>query len=85
VLRIFLTRALLAALPFAVYFVWRAWAIRTGRPMGGTPWSWLVAAGALLVAASLFAMVLFRPATQSGDYRPAQAHPGGKVTPGGFK
>lgn len=84
-LRILLTRALLAALPFALYFGWRAWAIRTGRTMGGTPWGWLVAAGALMVALSLFATVFFRPATDAGDYRPAEAHPGGAVTPGGFK
>lgn len=84
-LRIVLTRALLAGLPFALYFIWRAWAIRTGRTMGSTPWGWLISAGALLVAASLFATVLFRPATRSGDYRPAEAHPGGQVTPGGFK
>ena len=84
-LRIHLTRALLAAIPFAVYFAWRAWAIRTGRPMGSTPWGWLVSAGALVVALSLFVTVLFRPPTQAGDYRPAEAHPGGTVTPGGFK
>jgi type VI protein secretion system component VasK len=85
VLRIVLTRILLAALPFAVYFVWREWARRTGRPMGSTPWGWLVAAGALLVAVSLFATVLFRPDNRAQDYRPAEAHPGGKITPGGFK
>jgi type VI protein secretion system component VasK len=83
--RIVLTRLLLAALPFAVYFVWREWARRTGREMGSTPWGWLVAAGALLVAASLFASVLIRPDNRARDYRPAEAHPGGEITPGGFK
>jgi hypothetical protein len=85
VLRILITRAILAALPFAVYFIWRDYARRMGREMGSTPWGWLTGAGALLVALSLFATVLFRPATDARDYRPAEAHPGGAVTPGGFK
>jgi hypothetical protein len=85
VLRILITRALLAAVPFAVYFAWRAWAIRSGREMGSTPWGWLVAAGAVLVALSLFATALFHTDNRSRTYVPAQAQPGGQVTPGGFE
>ena len=84
-LRILITRALLAAVPFAVYFAWRAWAIRSGREMGSTPWGWLVAAGAVLVALSLFATALFHTDNRSRTYVPAQAQPGGQVTPGGFE
>lgn len=83
-LRIIFTRALLFALPFAVYFFWRDYSRRMGREMGDTPWGWLTGGACLLVALSLFVIVLVRPNNQSGDYRPAQAHPGGQVTPGGF-
>ena len=48
-LRIVLTRLLLIAAPFVVWFVWRAWARRTGREMGATPYAWLFAAGRNLV------------------------------------
>jgi hypothetical protein len=82
-LRIVLTRALLVALPFAVYFLWAAWAKRSGRTMGATPWGWLTAAGCVLVGLSLMATVVFHSDNREG-YVPAQAHPGGKVTPGGF-
>ena len=46
--RVVLLRLLLIALPFVVWFIWRAWAKRTGgHEMGSTPWAWLLAAGAL--------------------------------------
>jgi hypothetical protein len=83
-LRIILTRALLVALPFAVYFLWAAIARRSGRPMGATPWGWLAAAGCLLVGLSLMATVVFHSDNRGAGYVPAQAHPGGKVTPGAF-
>ena len=79
-----LSRVLLVALPFAIYFVWRAWAIRSGREMGATPWAWLAGAGAVLVGLSLMITVVFRDDNRRAGYVPAQAHPGGKVTPGQF-
>jgi hypothetical protein len=83
VLRILITRALLAALPFAVYFLWRAVA-RRGEEAEATPWGWLAAAGAALVGLSLMATVLFRPDNRGDVYVPAQAYPGGRVAPGRF-
>lgn len=83
-LRLMLSRALLVALPFAVYFVWREVARRSGREMGTTPWGWLTGAGALLAGLSLMASVAFHPDNRGAGYVPAEAHPGGSVTPSGF-
>ena len=47
-LRVFLIRGSLVLLPFAVWFVWRWWARRSGHEMGSTPYAWLAAAGAVL-------------------------------------
>ena len=82
--RILLSRALLVALPFAVYFVWRELARRSGREMGATPWGWLFGAGLLLAGLSLMASVAFHHDNRGEAYVPAEAHPGGAVTPGGF-
>jgi hypothetical protein len=82
--RIVVTRALLLALPFAVFFLWRAVAIRSGREMGTTPWGWLAGAGAVLMGLSLMATAVLRPDNRGDRYVPAEAHPGGQVTPGGF-
>jgi hypothetical protein len=79
-----LSRALLVSLPFAVYFVWAEWARRAGREMGATPWAWLAGAGAVLLGLSLMITVAFHGDNRRAGYVPAQAHPGGKVTPGGF-
>jgi hypothetical protein len=83
-LRVLVSRAILAVLPFLAYFIWREIARRRGVAMGSTPWGWLVAAAALLVAVSLFLIVAFHPDNRSKVYVPAEAHPGGQVTPGGF-
>jgi hypothetical protein len=83
-LRLLLSRALLVALPFAVYFIWREVARRSGRPMGATPWGWLVGTGLLLAGLSLMASVAFHHDNRGEGYVPAEAHPGGEVTPGGF-
>ena len=83
-LRIVLTRALLVALPFAIYFLWAVIARRSGRAMGATPWGWLTAAGCLLVGLSLMATVALHPDNRGEGYVPAQAHAGGKVTPAQF-
>jgi hypothetical protein len=84
VLALFITRALLVALPFAVYFGWRQFALRTGRPMGATPWAWLTAIGLVLVGLSLMATVIFREDNRGYTYVPAQAQPGGQVRPSDF-
>ena len=84
-LRVFLSRALLIAAPFVVWFVWKWWAERTGRPMGATPWAWLVAAGAVLVGLSLLATPLFHRDNRGEVYVPGEVTAGGRVSPGHFE
>jgi hypothetical protein len=84
-LRIVLTRAILMALPFVIWFVWRAWARRTGREMGATPWGWLIGAGAVLVALSLMATVVFHKDNRGEHYVPAEVLPDGRVTSSRFE
>lgn len=78
-------RLLLAAAPFVVWFVWREVARRSGRPMGSTPWAWLVGAAGLLVGVSLIATGLFHGEDRGGAYVPAEVEPGGHVAPGHFE
>lgn len=84
-LRVLLTRAALFALPFVVWFAWRTWSRRTGRPMGSTPWPWLFAAGAVLVGMSLMAGAVFHRDNRGEVYVPAEATPSGAVTRGHFE
>jgi type VI protein secretion system component VasK len=83
--RILLARLVLIAVPFAVWFVWRAVALRSGRQMGSTPYAWLVAAGALLVALSLVATVVFHPDNRHETYVPGEVMANGSVTQGHFE
>jgi hypothetical protein len=84
-LRVLGFRALLIALPFAVWFVWAWWARRTGRPMGSTPYAWLFAAGAFLIGLSLVATVVFHPDNRHDRYVPGEVTPSGAVTKGHFE
>ncbi|WP_374572912.1 hypothetical protein [Phenylobacterium sp.] len=84
-LRVLLTRGLLVAVPFALWFVWREVARRTGRPMGATPWAWLFAFGAVLLGVSLMATAVFHPDNRGERYVPAHVEPSGDVTPGYFE
>ena len=84
-LRILITPALLLAVPFVAYFIWREIARRSGRPVGSTPFGWLVGAGCLLVVLSLVATVALRPDNRGEVYVPAQAQPGGGVAPAHFQ
>jgi hypothetical protein len=83
--RILLVRLVLIALPFVVWFVWRAVALRTGREMGSTPYAWLVATSALLVALSLVATVVFHPDNRRETYVPGEVMANGAVTKGYFE
>jgi type VI protein secretion system component VasK len=83
--RIVLLRLLLIAVPFAVWFVWRAWARRSGREMGSTPYAWLVAAGAVLVGLSLIATAVFHTDNRHDRYVPGEATASGAVTKGYFE
>jgi hypothetical protein len=78
-------RSLLVAAPFVAWFIWRAVARRTGRPMGATPWAWLVAAGGFLLGVSLIATAVFHEDNRGDTYVPAEAAPGGRVVPGHFE
>jgi len=84
-LRVILLRALLIALPFVVWFLWAWQAKRSGRPMGSTPWAWLVAAGTALFALSLLGSVVFHTDNRRDTYVPGDVTPGGSVTPGHFE
>lgn len=84
-LRVLLIRAALAAVPFLLWFAWAWWARRTGREMGSTPWSWLAAAGALLVAVSLLATPLFHRDNRGEVYVPGEVTSDGRVSPGRYE
>jgi hypothetical protein len=84
-LRVVALRLLLIAVPFAVWFLWRAYARRSGREMGSTPYAWLVAAGAVLVGLSLAATVVFHPDNRLKHYVPGEVTASGAVTKGYFK
>jgi hypothetical protein len=83
--RVLILRAGLVALPFLVWFVWRAWALRSGRPMGSTPWSWLFAAGAALAGLSLIGAAAFHRDNRGEVYVPGEAAPDGVVSRGHFE
>ena len=83
-LRVFILRGILVLLPFAAWIVWRAWARRSGREMGSTPYAWLFGAGALLVGASLLATGLFHTDNRRERYVPGEVRSDGTVTPGRF-
>ena len=84
-LRVLILRAWLVAIPFVAWFIWRAWARRSGRAMGSTPWPWLFAAGAVLFGLSMMVSVLFRTDNRDEAYVPAEAAAGGHVTRGHFE
>jgi len=83
-LRILFTRGLLIAAPFVAWLIWREVARRSGRPMGSTPWAWLVTAAALLVGVSLMATAIFHGDNRRATYVPAQTRPDGSIAPGHF-
>jgi hypothetical protein len=84
-LRVLLIRGSLVLLPFAVWFVWRWWARRSGHEMGSTPYAWLAAAGALLVGLSLIGTAVFHPDNRHEAYVPGEATASGAVTKGYFE
>jgi hypothetical protein len=84
-LRVFLIRGSLVLLPFAVWFVWRAWARRSGHEMGSTPYAWLAAAGALLVGLSLIGTAVFHTDNRHERYVPGEVTASGAVTKGHFE
>ena len=84
-INLIVVRLLLAALPFVFYLAWRRLAERSGRPMGSTPWGWLICAGALLAGLSLMATVLLHSDNRSQRYVPAEPDANGAINPGHFE
>jgi hypothetical protein len=84
-LRVVLIRGILVLVPFAVWFVWRAVARRSGHEMGSTPWAWLAAASGVLVGLSLIATVVFHGDNRHERYVPGEATASGAVTKGYFE
>ena len=83
--RVLVLRAGLFLLPFVAWFLWAAWARRTGRPVASAPWTWLFAAATLLVAASLMATAIFHTDNRGETYVPAETQPDGSVREGRFE
>ncbi len=79
-----LSRLLLAALPLIFYSLWRQIALRSGKPMGSTPWGWLIGLGAVLSALYLMATVAFHPDNRGQTYVPAEPSADGGVGPAHF-
>ncbi len=84
-LRLILTRGLLVAAPFVAWFLWSAWARRSGRPMGSTPWAWLTASAGVLVGLSLMVTALFHHDNRTERYVPGEVAPDGHVSEGHFE
>ena len=84
-LRLAISRAALIAVPFVVWFIWAWWAKRTGRAMGATPYAWLFAIGAVLVALSLMVTVVFQQDNRGERYVPGEAQPDGTVSGSDFE
>ena len=84
-LEVIATRAILVALPFGLWFLWREIARRTGREMGSTPWAWLFAAGAMLLGVSLMATAVFHSDNRGEVYVPAEVTTDGRIIPGHYQ
>ena len=84
-LRILISRLVLAAIPFVVYFAWHAWVTRNGEEARRHPWGWLIAAGFVLVGLSLIATVVLSPTHYGRTYVPAQTMPDGSIKPGHYE
>jgi len=77
-------RLLLVAAPFAIWFAYRWWARRTGRPLPPAPYAWLFLTGIALMTGSLFVTALLSPDTRDQVYVPAEAAPDGRITDGRY-
>jgi hypothetical protein len=77
-------RAGLVALPFALWFAWRAWARRNGRDVGAPPYLWLFAAAAVLVGISLMATAVFHRDNRGQFYVPGEVGADGRVGEGRY-
>ena len=65
-------RLLIALIPVIGWFIWKEIARRAGRPMGSTPWAWLVAAGLVLMVLSLLVTGAMQPDNRDKAYVPTE-------------
>lgn len=84
-IRLMFVRLLLVAAPFAIWFAYRWWARRNGRPLPTTPYAWLFLTGIALMTGSLFVTALLSPDTRDEVYVPAEVEADGRVTPGRYR
>lgn len=68
-----MVRLLVALIPIAGWFIWAYIAKKRGRPMGATPWAWLVAAGLALSALTLLGTGLLHPDNRDQTYVPVES------------
>lgn len=71
-LRLLLFRIGLVLLPLAAWIIWAEIARRRGKPMGSTPWAWLIVAGVALMVASLAVTAVLDPQSPSEKYVPKE-------------
>ena len=81
-IRLWLLRAVLIALPFVAWFVWSKLARRADVKM---PFVTLFLIGIALAGASVVATVLLHEDNRAERYVPAEARESGEVTPGRFE
>ena len=81
-IRLWLLRAVLVALPFVVWFVWKKLA---GRTELKPPWTTLFLLGIALAGGSVVATVLSEDDNRDQVYIPAEASESGEVRPGRFE
>ena len=84
-LKILLSRVVLAAIPFAVYFAWHFYIKSRGRDAPAPPWGWLIAAAGVVVGLSVIVTVAVTPNNKDRHYVPAQTRPDGSITPGHYE
>ena len=84
-IRLLFARLLLIAVPFAIWFAYRWWVKRRGRPLPATPYAWLFLAGVGLMTGSLFATALSGRDNRGEVYVPAEAREDGRVVPGRYE
>ena len=84
-IRLMWARLLLVAVPFLIWFAYRWWVKRQGRPLPATPYVWLFLAGVGLMTGSIFATALTEPDNRDQVYVPAEMGRDGKLVPGRFE
>lgn len=72
-LRFAVVRLLVALIPFVAWFAWAYIAKKRGKPMGYTPWAWLVAAGLALSTLTLLGAGVISPDNTDAVYKAVES------------